>query len=48
LKTTFHAAWLFSLLNISYAASSENLCEREMHRASGKYGIPLGILYPLA
>ncbi|WP_027233073.1 transglycosylase SLT domain-containing protein [Phyllobacterium sp. UNC302MFCol5.2] len=45
LKATFHAVWLSSLLAIANPASSENLCEREMHRASGKYGIPLGILY---
>lgn len=26
-------------------AQAENICEREMHRASARYGVPLGILY---
>ena len=26
-------------------ALAENVCEREMHKASAKYGIPIGILY---
>ncbi len=40
-----HAVWLFSGLILSHGALAENLCEREMHQASGKYGIPIGILY---
>ncbi len=35
------AAWSFSLS----IAKAENTCEREMHRASARYGVPLGILY---
>jgi soluble lytic murein transglycosylase-like protein len=41
----FHAGWLFSLFLASQTASAENLCERQMHRASTKYDIPVGILY---
>jgi soluble lytic murein transglycosylase-like protein len=36
---------LFSVLASSCAAYADNLCEQEMHRASVKYDIPLGILY---
>ncbi len=34
-------AWSFSLAT----AKAENTCEREMHRASARYDVPLGILY---
>ncbi|WP_210004931.1 transglycosylase SLT domain-containing protein [Phyllobacterium sp. 1468] len=39
------AGWLFSLLLGLQTASAENLCERQMHRASTRYDIPIGILY---
>ena len=35
------AVWLFD----SSAVRAENICEREMHRASARYDVPLGILY---
>jgi soluble lytic murein transglycosylase-like protein len=35
------AASSFSLAG----AKAENICEREMHRASARYDVPLGILY---
>jgi len=35
------AAWLSD----SRPARAENVCEREMHRASARYDVPLGILY---
>ena len=41
----FHAGWLFSLFLALQTASAENLCERQMHHASTKYDIPIGILY---
>ena len=48
MKAAFHAALLYSLINMGSSALAENLCEREMHRASDKYGIPLGILYAVS
>lgn len=40
------AAAIFTFSLIAPAASIEaNLCEREMARAAGKYGVPLGVLY---
>ncbi len=39
--TTAIAAWLSD----SRPARAENICEREMHRASARYDVPLGILY---
>jgi soluble lytic murein transglycosylase-like protein len=39
---------LFSLFLTVQGASAENLCEQQMHRASTKYGIPIGILYAVA
>ncbi|MBA8903542.1 soluble lytic murein transglycosylase-like protein [Phyllobacterium sp. P30BS-XVII] len=41
----FLAAWLCSGLFAAQAVRADNLCEREMHRASSKYNIPIGILY---
>ncbi|NNU60470.1 transglycosylase SLT domain-containing protein [Ochrobactrum soli] len=35
------AVWLCN----ASAALAENVCEREMHRASARYDVPLGILY---
>ncbi|MBC2887564.1 transglycosylase SLT domain-containing protein [Ochrobactrum sp. CM-21-5] len=35
------AAWSSSV----GTAQAENICEREMHRASARYDVPLGILY---
>ncbi|MBB2973812.1 transglycosylase SLT domain-containing protein [Mesorhizobium sp. RMAD-H1] len=29
----------------SVPARAENVCEREMHRAAARYGVPIGILY---
>ncbi|WP_204333990.1 hypothetical protein, partial [Klebsiella pneumoniae] len=34
-----------SSLLTAHAARADNLCEREMHRASSKYDVPIGILY---
>ncbi|PRD51639.1 lytic transglycosylase [Phyllobacterium myrsinacearum] len=39
------AVWSCSGLLTAQAARADNLCEREMHRASSKYDIPIGILY---
>lgn len=39
------AVWSCSSLLNAHAARADNLCEREMHRASSKYDIPIGILY---
>ncbi|WP_100003753.1 transglycosylase SLT domain-containing protein [Phyllobacterium zundukense] len=44
-KIALLAVWLFSAFLATQPASAENLCEREMHRASTKYDIPTGILY---
>lgn len=41
----FLAAWLCSGLFAAQAVRADNLCEGEMHRASSKYNIPIGILY---
>lgn len=34
-----------ALLSSQGAVRAENICEREMHRASQRYDVPLGILY---
>lgn len=39
------AVWSCSSLLTAHAAHADDLCEREMHRASSKYDIPIGILY---
>jgi hypothetical protein len=44
-SAVFRAGWLSSLVLASQTASAENLCERQMQRASTKYDIPIGILY---
>lgn len=39
------AVWSCSSLLTAHAARADNLCEREMHRASSKYDVPIDILY---
>lgn len=39
------AVWLFNLCLTLQGASAKNLCEQQLHRASSKYDIPIGILY---
>ncbi|TDQ29614.1 transglycosylase-like protein with SLT domain [Phyllobacterium brassicacearum] len=44
-RLALHAGWLFSAILACHPAFATNLCEREMHRASTKYDVPIGILY---
>lgn len=45
LRFVLRAGLLFNLLLGCQLAYADNACELQMHRASTKYNIPIGILY---